>query len=127
MKILTKARTNFLALSLLAIAATTSAILGTGTRPVMAKQATPMSKAAIAPATVSKQSATTQNPILKIGSRGTSVDKLQAALKKAGFYQGSVDGIFGRQTQAAVLKFQQSKRLSTDGIVGSQTWSALAV
>ncbi len=50
----------------------------------------------------------------------------QSALKKAGFYPGAIDGIFGRQTQASVMKFQQSKKLAADGVVGAKTWTALS-
>ncbi len=45
-----------------------------------------------------------------------------AALK---FYIGKIDGLFGPGTKAAVVKFQQSKSLQADGIVGDNTWDAL--
>lgn len=37
----------------------------------------------------------------------------------------SADGIFGRNTKAAVQRFQRSKGLNADGIVGRQTWKKL--
>jgi peptidoglycan hydrolase-like protein with peptidoglycan-binding domain len=37
-----------------------------------------------------------------------------------------VDGEFGEQTEAAVRSFQRAKGLAVDGIVGDQTWTALA-
>ena len=42
----------------------------------------------------------------QFGSTGTEVRQIQTALKKQGYYTGSVDGIYGSQTQAAVRKFQ---------------------
>lgn len=66
--------------------------------------------------------------ILKEGSKGPEVTDLQYILKfrggKGEFDPGKVDGIFGAKTKAAVIKFQQSKKLTADGIVGSKTWKA---
>ncbi len=62
---------------------------------------------------------------LSIGSNGGDVKNLQAALNRAGFYQGNVDGKFGPGTEAAVRAFQQSKGLKADGKAGAQTRSAL--
>ncbi|MBW4518283.1 MAG: peptidoglycan-binding protein [Scytolyngbya sp. HA4215-MV1] len=64
-------------------------------------------------------------PILKFGSRGEAVKRLQNLLKTAGYYQERIDGVFGVQTQTAVSKFQHAKGLRADGIVGSKTWKAL--
>ena len=67
---------------------------------------------------------TTTLPILKEGSRGSKVIKVQETLKKMNFY-GAVDGIFGSQTSYAVVKFQRHHGLVSDGIVGPKTWSKL--
>ncbi len=37
----------------------------------------------------------------------------------------NADGVFGDQTEAAVIKFQNEHNLGADGIVGSLTWTAL--
>ena len=37
----------------------------------------------------------------------------------------TVDGIFGKNTQKAVMAYQTAKRLKSDGIVGSITWTKL--
>lgn len=64
-------------------------------------------------------------PLLKSGSSGTDVSELQAALKLLGYYNGSVDGVYGESTAIAVSSFQQAAGLAKDGIVGPATWNRL--
>ena len=52
-------------------------------------------------------------------------DKVQAALKAAGVYNGRVDGKIGPATKAAIVAFQKSQGLTADGVVGRKTWDAL--
>lgn len=59
--------------------------------------------------------------VSKYGSTGNEVKTLQQKLKDLGFYKGSVDGIFGSQTQTAVRNFQRSVGITADGIAGSTT------
>jgi Putative peptidoglycan binding domain len=59
------------------------------------------------------------------GSRGTSVSQAQTALSKAGFDPHGVDGIFGKNTRAAVESFQAAHGLKVDGIIGKDTGKAL--
>ncbi len=37
----------------------------------------------------------------------------------------NADGVFGDQTEAAVIEFQRKHGLGADGIVGAKTWAAL--
>ena len=67
----------------------------------------------------------TTQPMLRAGSRGDAVRKLQELLNAKGYTCGSVDGIFGSKTYAAVLAFQKANGLGADGIVGSLTWAKL--
>jgi N-acetyl-anhydromuramyl-L-alanine amidase AmpD len=80
------------------------------------------------PAPQPKPVAFTLSRLLKkklILMRGADVLAVQKALKAAGFNPGALDGIFGKQTQAAVIAFQKAKKLTPDGIVGKQTCTAL--
>ncbi len=65
--------------------------------------------------------------ILKQGSKGDTVKALQRMLYAMGYNLGTkpVDGSFGSKTVAAVKKYQASKKLTADGIVGEKTWDAL--
>ena len=67
----------------------------------------------------------TTQPMLRTGSRGDAVRKLQEMLNAKGYTCGSVDGIFGSKTYAAVLAFQKANGLGADGIVGPLTWGKL--
>ncbi len=69
-------------------------------------------------------SGSTSQPILRLGSSGSSVRTLQQALVNKG-YSLSVDGVFGPATQSAVMSFQRSVGITVDGIVGPATWSKL--
>ena len=69
-------------------------------------------------------SSASKKPILRRGSRGPAVVELQKLLTKAGF-RLQADGIFGSKTDAAVRRFQRSRVLYIDGIVGKNTWAAL--
>lgn len=63
----------------------------------------------------------------KMGSRGEEVRRIQQKLKNWGYYTGSVDGIYGSQTQSAVRKFQRDNGLTVDGIAGPKTLSYLGI
>jgi peptidoglycan hydrolase-like protein with peptidoglycan-binding domain len=65
--------------------------------------------------------------ILREGSRGDQVRRLQDLLNKQGFPPGPIDGIFGPRTVIAVISFQQDRNLRVDGIAGSQTQGALGM
>lgn len=62
---------------------------------------------------------------IKEGSRGKSVEVAQRLLNYHGSNAGTVDGMFGSQTKASVKRFQRSKRIGVDGVVGPQTWTYL--
>ena len=57
--------------------------------------------------------------ILRKGDRGEEVKVLQSLLNI------TIDGIFGKDTEAAVIKYQRTHGLTPDGIVGAKTWGEL--
>ncbi len=61
------------------------------------------------------------------GSTGEQVRVIQSKLKNWGYYDGSVDGVFGSQTTQAVKYFQRKNGLTPDGIVGPATLRALGM
>ena len=63
----------------------------------------------------------------KIGSRSEEVRAVQQALKEKGYYNYTVDGIFGTRTRSAVISFQRDNGLQQDGIAGEKTLKALGV
>lgn len=50
---------------------------------------------------------------------------IQKALKKAGYYNGTVDGKVGPGTRDAIAAFQKDNGLKADGICGRGTWAKL--
>ena len=66
-------------------------------------------------------------PLLKLGSDGWQVKRLQKLLRAHGLFpeEAKVDGDFGEITEAAVKAFQSFSDLNPDGKVGPLTWRAL--
>lgn len=65
--------------------------------------------------------------VSKSGSRGEEVKKIQTKLKNWGYYTGSVDGVYGWQTENAVRSFQKKNGLKVDGVAGTQTLNAMGI
>lgn len=66
-------------------------------------------------------------PFPKLAQGGTEVKAIQEKLKERGLYNGSVDGIYGTQTQKAVKSFQKQQGLTQDGIAGPATLKKLGI
>lgn len=64
-------------------------------------------------------------PVIRQGSRGNYVCVAQDDLNTLGYPTGGLDGVFGGQTFTSVKKYQQSRGLAVDGIIGCNTWRAL--
>ena len=63
----------------------------------------------------------------RYGSRGDEVTQIQTKLKRWGYYNGTVDGIYGSQTLSAVKWFQSKNGLDVDGIAGPKTLAAMGI
>lgn len=85
-------------------------------KPTATPKATPAAAAA---------STTVNRVTLRKGDTGNDVRELQRKLISLGYLSGSADGVFGKNTAAAVIAFQRANRLKTDGIAGSQTQEKL--
>lgn len=66
-----------------------------------------------------------QPKTLRRGDSGTDVKLLQVRLVNKGL-RVNIDGDFGAKTEYAVEVFQKNHGLYADGVVGPQTWKALA-
>lgn len=78
----------------------------------------------------SKKGLDLSDNVLKEGSRGRYVFRLQEYLRKVAAVninipQIALDGIFGSETKRAVMSFQKEYGLDITGIVDDQTWDKL--
>ncbi len=67
----------------------------------------------------------TPEPLIKTGSEGEEVKKIQQRLADLGFYKSEVDGQFGPGTRNAVMAFQSQHDLGVDGVIGPSTKETL--
>ncbi len=62
---------------------------------------------------------------LRLGDRNPQVTFIQNRLRQLKYLNRSADGIFDPSTREAVIRFQRDQGLNPDGVVGTQTESAL--
>lgn len=62
---------------------------------------------------------------LRKGYTGDDVRTVQQKLKELGYYTGSVDGVYGSGSIAAVKAFQKNNGLTADGLAGTRTFQVL--
>ncbi|MGE0488208.1 MAG: peptidoglycan-binding protein [Vulcanimicrobiota bacterium] len=63
--------------------------------------------------------------LLRRGSRGEEVKQLQRMLNEQTGANLEVDGVLGRDTEAAIRQLQEKRNLKLDGIVGPETMGSL--
>ncbi|MBQ3234616.1 MAG: spore cortex-lytic enzyme [Clostridia bacterium] len=68
-----------------------------------------------------------ETAIVGAQSSKSDIKLVQQKLKNWGYYTGSVDGIYGSKTKAAVKYFQRRNGLTADGIVGNKTLKAMGI
>lgn len=56
------------------------------------------------------------------GDRSSEVKAIQTFLQSKKIYNGKLHGIFDVPTEQAIKKYQKSKGIKADGIVGTLTW-----
>jgi putative chitinase len=86
----------------------------------------PATTGAPSPAPAAGPGTAAASPVVARGSQGDAVVALQNLLRADNFAV-AIDGDFGPGTEVAVTRFQSENGLTADGIVGPQTWAALAV
>lgn len=111
-----KSTKNRLVLAVVAGALTLTAVVA-ATRPTLEESVTP----------VVQTEAVETAAVLRQGSKGGEVKEVQRRLKLWGYYNGSVDGVFGAGTRSAVIAFQKKNGLTADGVVGKATYKALGM
>ncbi len=81
----------------------------------------------VGPATWDILNGSSNDVLLKVGSKGDRVKELQQKLINRGYNLGvaGADGDFGQGTYNAVVQFQSANGLSADGVVGPLTWEML--
>lgn len=68
-----------------------------------------------------------EKPVLKFGSTGTAVRRLQRTLNAAGLPQAlPMTGLFKADTAAALRIWQERAGVEVSGVAGSQSWRALS-
>jgi hypothetical protein len=97
----------------------------TDTQKAALAAAAPADEAAAQPATATVDTSAFVTVDMAHKCKGGAVERLQTWLNDLG-YGLTVDHAFGPKTDAAVRQFQQAQGLTADGIVGKQTWAALA-
>ena len=65
--------------------------------------------------------------MLRSGSSGDAVEALQNKLLGKGFNPGTIDGVFGPNTEDALKRFQEKEGLDADGIAGPKTLAAIGL
>lgn len=65
--------------------------------------------------------------VLSVGSQGALVAQVQSKLSGMGYSVGPYDAAYGPLTKAAVMRFQRSKGLTVDGVVGPSTSAAMGL
>ena len=96
-----------------------------GFYPNRASTATPNLAPEILELAQASSTVTASPAVLRPGSQGSDVQRLQTQLKQLGYYSGVVDGQYNASTEIAVAKFQKAKGLKVDGITGLATMGRL--
>lgn len=88
---------------------------------MLATAATPLPVLAQAPAQPPA------SPVYEQRLAPQAVREVQQRLRALGFYTGSIDGIWGRRTQAALARFQEVHRLQVTGQLNPATVTAMGL
>lgn len=62
---------------------------------------------------------------IKLGANGDQVKEVQQWLYDYGYYTGAIDGVFGNDTDQALITFQEEAGILVDGLAGEETKKAM--
>lgn len=68
---------------------------------------------------------TGSHPLLKPGSKGAAVKRLQVKLLQQGYWHAGSDGEYGDTTMQAVMTVQKNYGMTRDGVCGPATWAKI--
>lgn len=91
--------------------------------PVMQKEMSKAAKSSQYMSSLGKK----QGIMLQAGDTGFMIEQLQKKLADKGLYAGKIDGIYGKEVEEAVKRFQKSQSMQEDGVVGPATRAALGL
>ncbi len=74
-----------------------------------------------------KNNEKTVETAITIGTQSQTVKEIQKKLINWGYLSGQVDGIYGKKTKDAIIKFQKKNGLNPDGVVGKATLAKLGI
>ncbi len=77
--------------------------------------------------TLNVRSKSSMDVLSKVGDKSEEVKSIQTKLQEKGYYNGSIDGVFGEVTKNSVAKFQSDNGLTSDGIAGAKTLEKLGL
>ncbi|MFC4102863.1 C40 family peptidase [Paenibacillus xanthanilyticus] len=105
---------------------TTTTTTGT-TTPTTSTTTTTTVTTTTSPTTTTSSTTTTTSTLLKVGSTGDAVIKLQTVLKQLGYFTyPTITNYYGTVTRDAVMAFQLDYGLAADGMAGTMTQTAIA-
>jgi hypothetical protein len=75
--------------------------------------------------TVAPKATTNTKPVVNRIAVDAKLKQDQQTLNNLGYNTGKTDGIYGKNTKAGIIAFQQAHGLTADGIIGAQTRQAM--
>lgn len=63
--------------------------------------------------------------LMQLGSEGPGVESVQRKLSELGYFDGTADGVYGANTEAAVQQFQEAEGLEPTGRIDLTTWERI--
>ncbi len=66
-------------------------------------------------------------PVYGGNYRGSTVERVQERLARAGYYTGSIDGLMGPHTRSAIRSYERRHGLPVDGVIDSRLLATIGL